>query len=458
MNHADIPADQLRVPPHSTAAEQHVLGCLLLDNAAFDAVADLLTERSFYARQHGLVWTVVAEMVTACKPADVVTVFERLRAAGHAEDAGGLVYLNALVAGVTGIRNVRHYAEIVASRAVLRAVIAQADEIACEAFKAGDAATLVDQAQASFAELGKFRRTREPKSLVALAVQRADRYSDLAAGNIPPGISTGKPMLDELLGGGLRAGLYVVAARPSVGKSSFSADIGMSIAEATQRPVLFLSQEMPEGRVADRCIARTGGIRLRALSDGSLSDAEWGRLSDAVERFRGMPFLIDDEPAQRLATIRRKARAVPKLAALVIDYVQLCGSDLKTDNRNLQIEELTRGLKALSTEMDIPVIALSQLNRAVEGRASKRPGLGDLRDSGAIEQDADVVMFLWPARESADDKRSGIRMVGCAIDKNRDGALGEMAFEFHGAVQQWAESEWDPRQAPVRAAGNGGFE
>lgn len=458
MRPDDIPVEHLRVPPHSTEAEQNVLGCLLLDNAAFDAVADLLTERSFYARAHGLIWTVIAEMIAACKPADVVTVFERLQAAGRADDVGGLSYLNSLAACVASIGNVRRYGEIVAGRALLRGVIAKTDEIATEAFKTTDPAALVDQAQAAFAELGKLRRTREPKALADLAVQRADRYSELAAGNVPPGTSTGKPMLDDLLGGGLRAGLYIVAARPSVGKSSFSADIGMSIAEATGRPVLFLSQEMPEGRVTDRCIARTGGIRLRALIDGSLHAGEWSRLSEAVDRFKGMPFLIDDEPGQRLATIRRKARSVPKLAALVIDYVQLCGSALKTDNRNLQIEELTRGLKALSTELDMPVIALSQLNRAVEGRANKRPNLGDLRDSGAIEQDADVVMFLWNARESADDKRAGIRMVGCGVDKNRDGALGEIAFEFHGAVQQWAESEWDPSQAPVRAAASGGFE
>lgn len=448
----------LRVPPHSNEAEQSVLGCILLDNAAFDAVADLLTERSFYVRSHGLIWTAIAEAIVACKPADVVTVFERLQVAGRANDAGGLAYLNSLAACVASVGNVRRYAEIVAGRALLRGVIAKADEIATAAFQSHDAFGVVDQAQQAFTELGKARRTREPKPLAALAMQRCDRYSDLAAGNVPPGVSTGKPKLDDLLGGGLRAGLYVVAARPSVGKSSFSADIGMSLAESTGRPVLFLSQEMPEGRVADRCIARTGGIRLRALSDGSLSDAEWGRLTEAIDRFRSMPFLIDDEPAQRMAGIRRKARAVPRLGALVIDYVQLCGSDLKTDNRNLQIEELTRGLKALSTELDIPIIALSQLNRAVEARANKRPNLGDLRDSGAIEQDADVVMFLWNARENADDKRTGVRMVGCGIDKNRDGALGEMALEFRGAVQQWTESDWDPSQAPSRAASTGGFE
>lgn len=461
MKRDDMPADDvgtLRVPPHSADAEQHVLGCLLLDNATFDSVADLLTDRSFYAKAHGLIFSAVAELVMACKPADVVTVFERLQVTGHAADVGGLAYLNALAAGVAGVGNVRRYAEIVVGRAMLRAAIAKADEIATKAFSLTDAAELVDQAQAAFSELGKTRRAREPKSLSALAAQRVDRYNDLAAGNLPPGISTGKPMLDNLLGGGLRAGLYIIAARPSVGKSSFSADIGMSIAEAYSRPVLFLSQEMPEGRVADRCVARTGGIRLRSLSDGRLSESEWSRLSDAVDRFNGIPFLIDDEPAQRLASIRRKARAVPNLAALVIDYVQLCGSDLKTDNRNLQIEELTRGLKALSTELDIPILALSQLNRAVEARANKRPSLGDLRDSGAIEQDADVVIFLWPARENADDKRQGLRMVGCGIDKNRDGALGELAFEFHGSVQQWAESEWSPSSASGPASNTGGFE
>jgi replicative DNA helicase len=358
---------------------------------------------------------------------------------------------------VAGASNVRRYAEIVAGKALLRGVIAAADNVATAAFQTADPGKVLDEAQAVFTELGRTRKVREPVLVGSLAAARLDRYSDLDAGNIPPGLSTGKPMLDELLGGGLRAGLYVVAARPSVGKSSWSADVGMHIAEHSGKPVLFISQEMPRESVFDRCVARTGGVPLMKLKRGGLSQAEWGRVAEATDRLHRMPFHIDDEPAQRLVGIRRKARAIPGLGALVVDYLQLCGSDIKTDNRNLQIEQLTRGLKALSTELAIPILALSQLNRSVEARAVKRPNLGDLRDSGAIEQDADVVIFLWPARENYDDKQAGSKLVGLAVDKNRDGALGEMSEEFRGWCQQWHESDHKPSQQTPREAA-GGFQ
>jgi replicative DNA helicase len=455
----DDEVSRLRVPPHSVEAEQSVLGGLLIDANAWDRVADMLAPADFYRHENRTIFEAIGGLYNAGKTVDVITAHVALQEVGKAQDVGGLQYLNALAQSVPSAANMRRYAEIVRERALLRAIIAGSDEIATSAFnpQGKSVGDVLDRAQALFGDLGRTRRTRDPVHIGSLLQARVDRYGDLAAGNVVPGMSTGHARLDDLLCG-LRAGLYVVAARPSVGKSSFAADIAQHVAEATGKPALFLSQEMQAGRVTDRAVARIGGIRLRSLITGRLSNDEWAALPPAVERLHAMPFHIDDEPAQKLASIRRKARGVKGLGLLVVDYLQLCGTDLKTDNRNLQIEQLTRGLKELSTELDIPILALSQLNRAVEGRANKRPNLGDLRDSGAIEQDADSVIFLWPARENADDKAAGVKQVGVGIDKNRDGELGDLYMQFRGAYQQWEESDYIPPSPVAGRRAEGGFE
>ena len=246
--------------------------------------------------------------------------------------------------------------------------------------------------------------------------------------------------------GGFRGGkVYVLAARPSVGKSSFAQALGLKFA-ADGLPVLMLSQEMPDSELAERALANMGEADYSRLQRGKLHDAEWGGISDAAERLRDMPFWVDDQAALRLSDIRAKARMVKGLKVLVLDYLQLSAGSgqARGENRNSEIEEISRGLKALAKQMDVAVIVLSQLNRKVEERNDKRPQLGDLRDSGAIEQDADVVLLLWPARPLTDHTV----LVGCEVAKQRGGKKGEFALDFEGRHQRWRESA-APLKGPI---------
>ena len=434
-------AGVLRVPPHSVEAEQSVLGALLMDNRAFDRVADVVGEAEFYRLEHRLIFGAIAALVKKSRPADVVTVFEHLQTAGKAEDVGGLSYLNDLANSVAGAANARRYAEIVGERATLRALIAACDEAAAAAFnpQGKGAAEIVDGAAQKLALLERKSTVRGPRSLAALLPARIDHFNAIADGTAKAGWSTSVPRLDRALSGGFRAGhVYILAARPSVGKSSFAQAIGLHFAEM-HGPVLMLSQEMPESEVADRALANLGALDYGDLQTGDLNakgddTSGWEKLCSAVEFGKELPFYVDDQPALRLADIRVKARQIKGLKLLVLDYLQLCSGD--GDNRNAEVEQISRGMKALAKELGFAVLALSQLNREVEKRANKEPQLSDLRDSGAIEQDADAVMFLWPVREY----EGGARLVGLKLDKNRQGTKPRFGMHFNGAHQRWAES------------------
>jgi replicative DNA helicase len=436
---------RLRVPPHSTEAEQAVLGSVLLDNGAWDRMGDLLSAKDFYRHEHRLIFEVVSVLVNANKPADAITVFERLQAQGKAADIGGLAYLLALIESVAGSANARRYAEIVRDRAMKRALIGVMDEIASQAFGGdGAAADLLDAAATAIGGLERSGARREPKHLSKVLVQRIDRINEVYEGGIEAGWPTRIPWLDRRLSGGLRPGMfYVLAARPSIGKSSLAEKIGL--------PVLFLSQEMPEGEVADRAIAEIGGVDYEHLQTAKLDDIEWGMLSAAVETGSQIPFYVDDQPGLTLRQIRVKARSVPGLKVLILDYLQLSEGEGRNDSRAAEIGAISRGLKKLAKEMGIAVIALSQLNRKVEERPGKRPTMADLRDSGEIEQDADVIMFLWPVR---DFPSGDAKLVGLELGKNRQGKRGEIGLDFRGKYQQWGESTESIRGA----ASKGGFE
>ncbi len=432
----------LRVPPHSIEAEQSVIGSLLLDNAAFDRVADVVAEAQFYRHEHRLIFGAIAAIVKRSRPADVVTVFEHLERDGTADDAGGLKYINDLADSVAGAANARRYAEIVAERAMLRALIALCDEAATSAFNTGgkSASEIVDAAAQKIAQLERKTTVRGPRSLSQLLPARIDHFNAIADGTAKAGWSTSIPRLDRALSGGFRPGhVYIMAARPSVGKSSLAQAMALHFAEI-HGPVLMLSQEMPEAEVADRALANLGALDYSDLQTGALNEKDagaesgWGRLLNAVEAGKDLPFFVDDQPALRLADIRVKARQVKGLKLLVLDYLQLCSGD--GDNRNAEVEQISRGMKALAKELGFAVLALSQLNREVEKRASKEPQLSDLRDSGSIEQDADAVLFLWPVKEYD----GGSRLVGLKLDKNRQGQKPRFGLHFNGAHQRWHES------------------
>jgi replicative DNA helicase len=450
---ANDPVTRLHVPPHSLEAEQSVLGGLMLDNAAWDRAGDLLVEGDFYRHEHRVIYAAVASLIAACKEADVLTVYEWLKAAGKAEAAGGLVYLNALAQSVPSAANVRRYAEIVRERALLRQLAAAADRIATSAFNPqGRSATeILDAAASVLGELERRGSPRTPRSLEQVVMDRLGHIQELAEGTKEAGWPTQIPWLDRVLNGGLRPGrVYCIAARPSIGKTSLALSFGLGLA-GRDLTTLVLSQEMPDGEIGDRALSHLGRVDYGELQTGELSDDGWSRLTDAVERARGLPVYIDDQPALTLADIRIKARSVRGLKVLIVDYLQLCSGGGKGDTRNSEIEEITRGLKALAKQLDVAVVLLSQLNREVEKRANKRPCLADLRDSGAIEQDMDVVMFLWPVRELGNR-----RIIGLEVAKNRQGKRGEVGLDFEGSVQRWGESTADIRTS--RSEPQGGYE
>lgn len=446
--------------PWSQELEQAVLGCLLLDATAFDRVGDILKAEDFFEMRHKAVFGAASALSLAGKGVDVITVFEALQSAGKADEAGGLEYLNALAQAIPNAARVRSYAEKVVEKSQHRALIAAADEAGELARQSDDAAATVDTITGRFMALLQRTQRREPRAIADLAVAWIDRLQDLASGRVESGVSTGLPHLDAALNGGLReGGLYILAARPSVGKSSLSQSVVTHAALHDDVPGLFLSQEMPAQDVVDRAVANLGAVDYSDLLQGRLSDQQWSDVSEAVEKLRHLRLHIDDEQALTLSAIRAKAMAVKRrqgLRILVVDYLQLCASTGRHQNRNSEIEEISRGLKALAKELCISVIALSQLNREVEKRSSPEPTLADLRDSGAIEQDADVVMFLWRCREF-----SGSQILGLTLAKNRQGKAGtRLALEFRGQYQRWDASDADVSPPSKRAASkhDGGFD
>lgn len=432
--------ERLRQPPQSLEAEQSVLGALLLDPNAFD-LAGPLPESVFHRDAHRVLFARMQANILASKPFDVVTLTEQLRDRGELERVGGADYINALSMAVPSARNIARHAALVREKAALRAVITAAEEASTAAFGGKPVAEVVDAAASSFAAIQRGQVTKMPRSLAEIAMKRVDHYGALERGEVAPGWPTRLPSLDRMLNGGLRpGGLYILAARPAIGKSSLSLALGITLAEQGL-PCLFLSQEMPDEEVADRAVVHAGRVDYSDLMAGRLSNDGWTRAAESLEKLAHLPMHVDDQPALTIGDIRAKARAVKGCKVLVLDYLQLCASGRTDDTRNSQIEELTRGLKALAKSEGMAILALSQLNRTVDKRAGGRPVLSDLRDSGAIEQDADVVMFLWEVRPLGDRK-----VIGLAVEKNRQGATGKLALDFHGATQHWGEStaEIDP--------------
>ena len=432
--------------PWSKEAEQSVLGGLMLDNSAFSRVADLLHERSFWHAAHRTIWAAIAGMITANKPADVITVFEALKSIKQADDCGGLGYLNDLMQSVPSAAHARRYAEIVAEKASQRAVIEAADMVMAISRETAPVADKLDRIAVAFAGVQRDQMRKGPRLLSDLMASAIDRYSDLADGKVTPGWATGIAPLDRILAGGLRPGkVYGLAARPSVGKSSAARAIALHLAQAGH-PVLLLSQEMPADEIVDCTVSQLGAIDNMHLATGKFTDDDWTRLTEAVEAAALLPFHIDDEGGLTIGGIRGKARMVKGLRVLLLDYLQLSTSTLKGATTNDQVAEITKGLKQLALQLGIAVVVLSQLNRDVEKRQDKEPKLSDLRDSGAIEQDIDVAVFLWTAQEP---DNGGSRLVGWRVAKHRGGPKGKFAMRFDAAIYRWTESSESLQQRAV---------
>lgn len=432
MRPNDLNAESL---PWSEQAEMAVLGALMLDNASFDAVGDLLKPEQFYDAGNARIFGAVSALIVGAKPADVITIYESLGAEG--EDVGGLPYLNSLTQCVVSVGNIRRHAEIVAEKALLRGLVDASQRVRALALDDGGmtVAQRIDAAQEALQSVQVTGGRMKPTPIRDGVASLLDRIQARADGSESPGISTGIPLLDRLLGGGLKGGKQViVAARPSVGKSSFAQQVCLNVAKAGYGAA-FLSQEMTKDELTERAAACMGRIDLEHVISGELEDGEWSRLVEAVERMRDLPLYFDEQPALTLHDIAAKARMLKRqhdLKLLVVDYIQLCAAGDK-DSRHHQIEALSRGLKNLSKQLDLTIITLSQLNREVEKRTNGRPVLSDLKESGAIEEDADVVMLL--SRNG--DEQEGFRVINCDIPKNRQGRTGALSLGFNGRFQEW---------------------
>ena len=445
----------MRVPAHSVEAEASVLCAILTDNQAFDLVADLVQESDFYRAENRTVFASISSLISAGKVADAITVFESLKASGLDEQAGGLPHIVALSNGHGSPRNARRYAEIIREQSVLRRLATAADEIHALAHAADGSpvADRVDAAQQKLQEIHAGTGRRMPEAIQASVVRLIDRVQAAADGEAPPSVSTGIPMLDRMLGGGLKGGKQVIlAARPSVGKSSLAAHFCLHLARHGY-PTAYLSQEMGKDELTERAVANVAGVELDSIIAGRMSDDEWRRFSTGLDMLRDIPLFLDDQPALTLHDIAAKLRGMKrqhgiKLAA--IDYIQLCAAGSKdADSRHHQIEALSRGLKTLAKQLDITILTLSQLNREVEKRASGRPILSDLKESGAIEEDADVVMLLSRLGE-----RGGpMQTLVLDVAKNRQGRVGAVALAYSGAYQQWTETVMP--EEPAKKGGRG---
>ena len=440
VSSSDKQVAQLRIPPHSQEAESSVLGGLLLDNNSWDKVADLLVEADFYRYEHRLVFASITSLVNTNRPADVITVFEQMQSQGKAEEVGGLAYLNSLAQYVPSSANIRRYAEIVRERSILRKLVSVSDEIATSALNTNGrpVTNILDEAEQKIFSIGEegSRMRQGFQSMDKLVVQLLDRVEEMSQNpNDITGVPTGFFDLDRMTSGMQAGDLIVLAARPSMGKTALAINIAEHVALQEDLPVAVFSMEMGASQLAIRIVGSIGRIDQGRLRTGKLIDDEWPRLSDAIERLKTVSLSIDETPglttSELRASARRLARSCGKLGLVVVDYLQLMSGSGGGDgeNRATELGEISRGLKMLAKELQCPVIALSQLNRGVEQRTDKRPMMSDLRESGAIEQDADVIMFIYrDDYYNKDSKDPGVAEI--IIAKQRNGPTGMVKLTF----------------------------
>ncbi len=442
MPDTDLQLEELRTPPHSIEAEQSVLGGLLLDNAAWDRLGGFLKETDFYRFDHRLIFQHIVQLIAASKPADVITVFESLQTAGKADEAGGLEYLNSLARNTPSAANIRHYAQLVRDRSILRQLITVSDEISASAFqtRGRDVKQILDEAETNIFAIAEEsnRETQGFQSINQLLSGVAERIEELYNSDSDSditGIPTGFIDLDRMTSGLQPGDLVIVAGRPSMGKTAFSVNIGEYVAIEQQLPVCIFSMEMSGAQLAGRMLGSVGRLDQHRLRTGRLQDSDWDKLTFAMGKMNDAPLYVDETPALNSMELRARARRLAKqcgqLGLIIIDYLQLMSPSSAGENRATEISEISRGLKALAKELNCPVIALSQLNRSVEQRPNKRPVMSDLRESGAIEQDADLILFIYRDEVyNPDSPDKGIAEI--IVGKQRNGPIGSVRLTFLG--------------------------
>jgi replicative DNA helicase len=445
----------LKVPPHSIEAEQSLLGALLLDNQAFDRVADLVTGEDFYRDDHRRVWRHIARLIEAGKPADVVTVSESVEASEDKDKTGGPAYLGGLAQNTPSALNIRRYAELVRERSVQRRLAQVATGIAEEALNpAGkDVGQLLDESESKIFQIAESGARRdqgllEIKPVLAKVFERIDHLYHADNPSDVTGVPTGYTRIDQMTSGLQPGDLVIIAARPSMGKTALALNIAEHVAVDNGLPVAVFSMEMSSTQLAMRMLGSIARVDQHKMRTGRLNDKEWGDLSDAMGKLHETPLFIDEGGALTALEVRARARRLKrqysKLGLIVIDYLQLMAASTQGENRATEISEISRSLKAMAKELDVPVVALSQLNRAVDQRPDRRPVMSDLRESGAIEQDADVILFIYREvvykPDLPEDQRGLAEVI---IGKQRNGPIGTIKLTFLGQHTRF-ENYQDP--------------
>ena len=446
---ADAQLVNLRLPPHSIEAEQSVLGGLLLDNAAWDRIGDLLSVEDFYRDDHRRIYRHIARLIERAKPADVVTVAESIESSEDKDKTGGLAYLGTLAQNTPSAHNIRRYAEIVHERAVMRKLAAIGAEISDSALNplGKDVGQLLDEAESrvfQIAEAGVRGRVgfRDVHQLLSQVMERVDFLYSRDNPSDVTGVSTGFTRLDELTSGFQEGDLIIIAGRPSMGKTALALNIGEHVAVKDKKPVAIFSMEMSGTQIAARMLGSIARIDQHKLRTGKLSDHDWGELTTGLGRLHDAPIYIDETAALNPLELRSRARRLArqydgKLGMVIVDYLQLMVTDRRREeNRATELSEISRSLKALAKELSVPVVALSQLNRSVDQRPDRRPIMSDLRESGALEQDADLILFIYRDevynRDTVEKGKAEI-----IIGKQRNGPIDTFPVTFLGHITRF---------------------
>ncbi|HLK46335.1 MAG TPA: replicative DNA helicase [Acidimicrobiales bacterium] len=431
------PDDAPRVPPHNLLAEESLLGAMLLSADAISIASELLSAEDFYKPAHGQIFAAISRLYESGQPSDAVTVADELDRAGLSSIGVDPASLVALQANTPSSANATHYASIVQELAILRRLIGASGEIADLAYEAPDDVTaVIDSAEQMILDVAERKNTDSVRPLGELLHKSVDWIEERGKGHIT-GTATGFTEIDNLLLGLQPSSLTIVGARPSMGKTSFALGILTHVGAVLRRPALLFSLEMSHLELSQRLLASEARVDAQRMRTGQLSDADWSKVSSAITRLGDAAVFIDDNPHLTVMDVRARARRVKKqhgeLGVVIVDYLQLMSSRARAENRQVEVAEMSRGLKILARELECPVVALSQLSRNLEQRADKRPMLSDLRESGSLEQDADVVLFLY--REEAYDAEAPVEKRGLAevlVSKHRNGPTGHANLAFIG--------------------------
>ena len=439
---SDAQLATLKLPPHSIEAEQSLIGGLLLDNTAWDRIGDVVGEGDFYRDDHRRIFRHISRLIEVGRPADVLTVSESVANANETEQTGGLAYLAEIANNTPSAANIRRYAEIVRERAVLRKLVTAGDEIAASALNpAGrDVKQILDEAEVKVLEIAEAgaRSTAGFVAIQPLMAQVVEKIEELYGRDSSDitGTPSGFTDLDKMTSGLQPGDMIVVAGRPSMGKTAFALNIAEHVGVEMKLPVAIFSLEMSGPQLAMRLLSSVGRIDQTKLRNARLTDDDWDKMTMALGKLHEANIHIDDTGAINSNDLRARARRLHrqygKLGLIVIDYLQLMTSARENENRATEISEISRSIKSLAKELQVPVIALSQLSRKVEERNDKRPLMSDLRESGAIEQDADIIIMMYRDEYYNKDKPDNKGMAEAIVGKHRNGPTGPVPLTFLG--------------------------